>query len=98
MENSENRNQELWELASARAGFKVHLTVYILVNLSLWGIWYFLTIITEEKTFSYWPIYPMLSWGIGLLFHYMRVYHWTNNWTEKEYEKLLKKKQNKQLE
>ena len=93
MEQTENRNPDLWEMAKERAKFKVHLFTYLLVNLFLWILW-FVSTKMFFSTFAYWPVYPMAGWGIGLMFHYLRVYHWTQNIAQKEYDKLIKK-QNK---
>ena len=95
MENNEIKDKEMWEDAQERAGFKVHLTTYILVNLFLWIIWGFSQYVIDVDNLSVvpWPVYPMAGWGIGLIFHYMRVYHWKNKWTQKEYEKLMKQKE-----
>jgi hypothetical protein len=44
--------------------FQSHLLAYVLVNLFLNGIWW----LTSPGGF-YWPLFPMLGWGIGLAFH-----------------------------
>jgi 2TM domain len=44
--------------------FHGHLIAYVTVNLLLNGIW----LITGPDRF-YWPIIPLLGWGIGLVFH-----------------------------
>jgi len=42
-----------------------------------------------------WPVWPMIGWGIGLLFHFLGAYVYPkSNAVEREYEK-LKKEQNK---
>ena len=64
----------LADLPSARApasrkhsGFatsvRIHSTVYVLVNLMLIGIW------AASGAGYFWPIWPMLGWGIGLASH-----------------------------
>jgi len=52
-----------------RHDFGAHLLAYVLVNLFLNGIWW----VTTPGGF-YWPIIPMLGWGIGLVFHDWDVY------------------------
>ncbi len=47
----------------AKRDFKVHLTTYLVVNGFLVALW----AVTSRGYF--WPIWPMLGWGIGLLFH-----------------------------
>jgi hypothetical protein len=100
MENNEVKDKELWEDARERASFKVHLITYILVNIFLWIIWAFVKYViksehVDQDTNSIipWPLYPLAGWGIGLIFHYMKVFHWKHKWTQKEYEKLVKQKE-----
>ncbi len=82
------REKELWRLAKKRVGFKRHLATYIIINTGLWVLWYF-TDYKEESSGLPWPIFPMLGWGIGLIFSFLRAYVFVNhNAVEKEYEKL----------
>ena len=46
-----------------KAEFRSHLTSYVLVNALLVGIWAF----TGQGYF--WPIWPLLGWGVGIVFH-----------------------------
>jgi hypothetical protein len=46
-----------------KAEFRSHLTSYVLVNALLVGIWAF----TGQGYF--WPIWPLLGWGVGIAFH-----------------------------
>jgi len=54
----------------AREDFRTHLLVYALVNALLVVIWY----MNGADTTSFWPIYPLLGWGIGLVAHWYTVY------------------------
>ncbi|HEV8080974.1 MAG TPA: 2TM domain-containing protein [Chitinophagaceae bacterium] len=86
------KDPELWELAQKRASFKQHLATYIIMNIFFWVVWYF----TGQKhsgTGGFpWPVWPMIGWGIGLLFHYMGAYVFLkNNSAEREYQKLKDK-------
>ena len=58
---------QLHELAKARLikrrEFFAHLFAYVLVNTFLMAIW----VITGVGFF--WPVFPILGWGIGLFFH-----------------------------
>ncbi len=47
-----------------RREFIQHLVVYLVVNLVLTVIW----LLTTPGGF-YWPMFPLLIWGIGLVFH-----------------------------
>lgn len=33
------KNEQLWKEAKARADFKIHLTVYLIINSGLWALW-----------------------------------------------------------
>jgi class 3 adenylate cyclase len=46
-----------------RQGFRIHLTVYVLVNLLLIGIW------AASGGGYFWPIWPILGWGMGIAAH-----------------------------
>jgi len=48
---------------------QAHLLAYIMVNLLLNGVW----LLTSAGGF-YWPIFPLLGWGIGIAFHAWDVY------------------------
>lgn len=47
-----------------RSEFWAHLSAYVLVNGMLATIWFF---VSGEGLF--WPVFPILGWGIGLFFH-----------------------------
>lgn len=82
------REKELWKLAKKRVGFKRHLATYIVINAFLWLMWYF-TDHQDEEAGIPWPIFPMLGWGIGIIFSYLNAYVFTKQDSiEKEYEKL----------
>jgi len=92
MESNLNRDPELWKKARERAGFKIHFIVYILVTLFLWVLWAFIGYINDGVYGQKWPLYPTLGWGLIVILHYRIVFNWKRNLTQKEYEKLLKKK------
>lgn len=82
------REQELWNLAKKRVGFKRHLATYIIINGFLWALWYFTDRYEEERGIP-WPIFPMLGWGIGLMFNFLGAYVFTkHDSVQKEYDKL----------
>ena len=88
----ENRDPELWQLAQKRASFKSHLTVYIIMNIFFWIVWYFTSQRYSGEMSLPWPVWPMFGWGIGLFFHFMGAYVYPkNNSVEKEYQKLKNK-------
>jgi hypothetical protein len=46
-----------------RRGLTAHVLAYVLVNLMLVVIWY------ATGAGFFWPLFPLLGWGIGLVFH-----------------------------
>ncbi len=87
------RDEFLWKQAKKRVGFKLHLRTYLLVNAMLW-ILYFILNGFRFGSFTGasfpWPLIVMLSWGIGLVSHYLSVYTQSSEkaMVEREYEKL----------
>ena len=65
--DDELREQALARLQKKRE-FKAHVFAYVLVNAFLVAIW----AVTGADFF--WPIFPILGWGIGLFFHGWDVY------------------------
>jgi hypothetical protein len=65
-------DDQLREQAVKQAGkkrdFRTHVAAYVLVNALLVGIW----AVTGADFF--WPIFPMLGWGIGVAFNAWDVY------------------------
>ena len=91
MEPNLNRDNDLWKKAHERAGFKMHFLIYVIIIAFLWVLWGFLRYINKETDDGYWPLFPMLGWGLGVFLHYLSVYSWKQKFTQREYEKLLKK-------
>ena len=79
----EEIDDQLWQQAKVRAGFKNHLTIYPIVIVMLWSIWVF----TGGVNTHPWPIYPTIGWGIGVISNYLSAYKFSNT-AKKEYEKL----------
>lgn len=48
---------------------QAHLLAYVTVNLFLTAIW-----LLSNPSGFFWPIFPLLGWGIGLAFHVWDVY------------------------
>ena len=88
--NEGSKDNELWVIAKRRASFKISAFSYVTVNFMLVAIWYF----TTGPGSYFWPIWPMLGWGIGIATQYFHAYHGTDIFSaQKEYEK-LKNQQN----
>ena len=70
--------------------FYNHLAVYIVVNAALVVIWYF-----TGRGYP-WFVWPLLGWGIGIMFHALDVFvfnkqsAWEQREIEKEAERLRK--------
>jgi hypothetical protein len=54
--------------ANKKRDFRGHVMAYVLVNALLVGIW----AVTSAGFF--WPIFPMLGWGLGVAFNAWDVY------------------------
>lgn len=52
----------------ARRGLAQHVLAYVSVNLALVVVW------AMTGADFFWPVYPILGWGIGLAFHVWDVY------------------------
>jgi len=67
MENEMIQTDDLRALARARLvkrrEFTAHLAAYVLVNMFVVAIW----AVTGAGFF--WPVFPILGWGIGVFFH-----------------------------
>jgi 2TM domain-containing protein len=54
----------------ARIGFRIHLFVYVAVQVMLAAIWWFTS---NQGEVMPWFIFPLLGWGIGVVAHYAAV-------------------------
>ena len=72
--NEELREQALERLKKKR-DFRGHVMVYVLVNTFLVVIW----AVTSHGFF--WPVFPMVGWGIGVVMNAWDVY-WATTPTE----------------
>lgn len=68
MDDSERREAAL-ERIKAKRDFRKHVAVYVIVNTMLVVIW----ALTSPGYF--WPIWPMLGWGVGLVLHGWTVFY-----------------------
>lgn len=91
------KDERLWKIAKKRADFQRSLASYFIVNAFLWALWWF-TSGRHQHGFNFvpWPVWPMLGWGVGLVFQYLNAYGGnSNDLAEKEYEKLKKQQSEK---
>lgn len=83
--SDEEKRKRAREIAETRYWFRWHLIIYVIVNIGLFGIWYF----TGALAFV-WPLIPAIFWAIGLIAHYMIAYRRIGvGWVDKETEKIL---------
>jgi hypothetical protein len=93
MNNDYQRDEVLWRIAKKRASFKWSFSAYVFINTFLICVWCF----SSGPQSYFWPVWVILSWGVGLLFKYLEAYQGNNIFTaEQEYER-LKNQQNQQL-
>ncbi len=78
--------QRQWAIRRIRAKreFRVHVFVYLAVNALLVFIW-----AMSSATF-FWPVWPMLGWGIGLVAHAVSVYGGTSGISDAQIERELR--------
>ena len=85
------KDMELWKLAKKRVSFRKHLATYSIMNIFFWIIWFFTDHKQEdaENGGIQWPIFPMIGWGLGVVFNYLGVFVYNKpDSIEREYEKL----------
>lgn len=61
---TEDLRQEAVERLQKRSDFWMHLTAFLIFNGALVVVWFAMG---AEGLF--WPIFPLLGWGIGVVFH-----------------------------
>lgn len=84
-------DQQITKMAKARVAFKMHLLVYVCVNLFLAAIWYVsngMSWVNDGDDSMYWPIWTHLGWGLGLAIHGFTTYGPGNNMLAREEEKI----------
>lgn len=81
----EERYRKAKERVEAKMGFFVHLAVYVAVNIVLYYI-------NSTTSSGYrWHIWPLMGWGIGVLFHGAGVFIFSGRFKEKMIEKEMRK-------
>jgi len=72
-----------------KVGFYIHLAVYLVVNA---GLILFNLLAVPGKV---WAVWPLLGWGIGLLFHGLAVFLYTPGaaWKERMIDDEMKKRE-----
>lgn len=88
MENTK-AYQEAKKKVEARLGFKVHLTVYLVVNAIL------ITVNLINSPNNLWFIWPLIGWSIGIFWHAMGVFVFKKN--SEVIEKMIQKEMDKHI-
>jgi hypothetical protein len=85
MINEQQKDEQLWQIAKARAAFKCAFTRYFVLSGFLVGVWFF----SSEPDSYFWPVWPIMGMGIALAFQYYHAYNGNQTTsTQKEFEKL----------
>ena len=83
-------NDLVLKTAKKRVAFKKHFTVYILLNLLLWVLYFFLFRKSEDKIFFNSILFVLITWTIIIIGHYFYAMRWNKKMLEKEIESLMK--------
>lgn len=87
-------NQDVYQRAKhrveAKIGFFIHMTVYIVINLLL------IIINLATSAGHIWFKWPLIGWGIGLIFHAVGVFFSTEGMKIKE--RLIAKEMQKEMD
>ena len=68
MNEDDGSRESAVQRLKAKRDFKSHLVLYLLLNALLIAIW------TVQGVGPFWPIWPIMGWGIGLAFNAWTVY------------------------
>lgn len=86
-------DDQISKMAKARVAFKMHLIVYVCVNVFLAAVYYVTSdgdpIFTDGgRGAYYWPIWTHPGWGLGLAIHGFTTYGPGNNMLQREEDKI----------
>jgi len=99
---SEQDEQAFRKKAQKRVSFKIHFTVFILVNLLIWLFWFFIFSNMDDGAFrqSTLKTFFFISsvWSICMITHYLFIYKWNKSFVEKEIRRLKKEEERQQKE
>lgn len=57
------------ERLQKRSDFWLHFTGYLIVNATLVLVWFLMS-----GSGLFWPVFPILGWGVGVVFHALDVF------------------------
>ena len=90
-EISPEEERKLEKMAARRTSFKIHFAIFLIANIFLWVVWYFLFKGKEDTTFLKAILFVFIVWLLAVVLHYMIVYKWTKSYKEKELSSLKKR-------
>lgn len=64
----DNHRELAYQRLQRKRSARTHLAVYLIVNVMLVAIW------ALSGGGYFWPVWPILGWGIGLAFHWWGAY------------------------
>ena len=77
-------------------GFYGNLTAYIVINI------FFLILNLKTSPEHLWFFWPMLGWGIGVIFHGFKVFNYmpflSKNWEDKKIKEFMEKEKSEKWE
>jgi hypothetical protein len=84
-------DEQITRMAKARVAFKMHLLVYVAVNVFLMLVWMTAGGMdwgAGSNGSGYWPMWTHLGWGLGLAIHGFTTYGPASNMLQREEDKL----------
>ena len=80
---TEEQRQQAVRRIQAKRGFRSHFAVYLAVNALLVLIW------AATGAGTFWPVWPILGWGIGVAAHAAGVFFGPSEITEADIDREL---------
>jgi 2TM domain len=68
VDDPDDRRQAALRRLEDKRDFRTHIAVYLIVNTMLVIIW------AASGSGYFWPIWPIVGWGVGIAIHAWRVY------------------------
>ena len=87
---TEQRRELAIKRLKAKSDFKKQLLAYVAVNTMLTVIWAFTSAGQPWPRGIFWPIFPIIGWGVGLVIHGYVTYR-GNSYTEEKIQREMTK-------
>jgi len=85
--NTDENKDAILKTAKKRVAFKKHVTLYVLINLLLWIV-YFIPI--NRPILFYTLLFVLLTWTLIIVGHYFFAIKWNKKMIDKEVEIIIK--------